>query len=340
LLISLIVILILIFVLPLIIKKIEHNLEIFLFVMGLMAAILSGILNAHFIAGIFENKFMYFIVLAVLIGGFVFKFTENHLKFAINQILSKMPASLFVFLVVILIGLLSSVITAIVAALFLVEIINLLPLDRKTKIRVNIVACFSIGIGAALTPIGEPLSTIVVSKLGVDFWFLARQLGYLIIPGVVVLGLIAAVIARNSKPVRADVDVILEQESTKEIVFHALKIFLFIIALELLGAGFKPIIDTYVIGMNSKYLYWLNMSSAILDNATLASAEVSAKMTSEQITAILMGLLVSGGMMIPGNIPNIISAGKLKIKSKDWIALGVPLGIIAMVVYFFVIFYL
>jgi predicted cation transporter len=92
--------------------------------------------------------------------------------------------------------------------------------------------------------------------------------------------------------------------------------------------------------MNSKYLYWLNMSLAILDNATLASAEISTKMTHEQITAILMGLLVSGGMMIPGNIPNIISAGKLKIKSKQWIALGVPLGMIAMLAYFFVIFYL
>jgi predicted cation transporter len=39
-------------------------------------------------------------------------------------------------------------------------------------------------------------------------------------------------------------------------------------------------------------------------------------------------------MLIPGNIPNIIAAGKLKIKSKEWIAVGVPVGTAAMVLYF------
>jgi predicted cation transporter len=38
-------------------------------------------------------------------------------------------------------------------------------------------------------------------------------------------------------------------------------------------------------------------------------------------------------MMIPGNIPNIISVGKLKIKSSEWIALGVPLGIAMIMIY-------
>ena len=58
----------------------------------------------------------------------------------------------------------------------------------------------------------------------------------------------------------------------------------------------------------------------------LAAAEISIKMSELQVEAVLMGLLISGGMMIPGNIPNIISAGKLKIKSSEWIKLGVPLG--------------
>ena len=51
-----------------------------------------------------------------------------------------------------------------------------------------------------------------------------------------------------------------------------------------------------------------------------------------------MGLLISGGMMIPGNIPNIISAGKLKIKSSEWIKLGVPLGLVIMIVYYVILF--
>lgn len=113
----------------------------------------------------------------------------------------------------------------------------------------------------------------------------------------------------------------IELESYGEIVVRALKIFLFIIALDLPGSGFKPIIDQYVVCLNSKYLYWINMSSAVLDSATLASAEISARMSSEQIIAVLMGLLVSGGMMIPGNIPNIISACKLR-KSATFLPCG------------------
>ena len=45
-------------------------------------------------------------------------------------------------------------------------------------------------------------------------------------------------------------------------------------------------------------------------------------------------------MLIPGNIPNIISAGKLGITSKEWAKLGVPLGLIAMLIYFVWIFYI
>ena len=100
----------------------------------------------------------------------------------------------------------------------------------------------------------------------------------------------------------------------------------------------KPIIDTYVISLDTRYLYWVNMCSAVLDNATLAAAEISAKMSPVQVKAVLMGLLISGGMMIPGNIPNIISAGKLRIKSREWIKLGVPLGITIMIVYYVVLF--
>jgi predicted cation transporter len=59
----------------------------------------------------------------------------------------------------------------------------------------------------------------------------------------------------------------------------------------------------------------------------MASSEISVKMTAGQIKAVLIGLLISEGMMIPGNIPNIVCAGKLTIKSNEWIKLGVPLGL-------------
>ena len=51
-----------------------------------------------------------------------------------------------------------------------------------------------------------------------------------------------------------------------------------------------------------------------------------------------MGLVIAGGMLIPGNIPNIISAGKIGITSKEWAKIGIPVGILAMMIYFAVIF--
>ena len=80
---------------------------------------------------------------------------------------------------------LTSLITAIIAALLLVEIINALDIERQYKINLNIAACFAIGLGAVLTPIGEPLSTIAVSKMNGDFWYLLRLIGVYILPGVI-----------------------------------------------------------------------------------------------------------------------------------------------------------
>jgi len=85
-------------------------------------------------------------------------------------------------------------------------------------------------------------------------------------------------------------------------------------------------------------LYWINMASAVLDNATLAAAEIGPFMTESQIKSVLMGLLISGGILIPGNIPNIISASKLGITSKEWARIGIPLGLATMGMYFVILF--
>ncbi|ERI89733.1 hypothetical protein HMPREF1982_04424 [Clostridiales bacterium oral taxon 876 str. F0540] len=334
----LILLLLITFVLPIISKKVEKNLEVFLFLVGLAASITSGVLNKELLLKIAENKFMYIIAFAVLVGGFLFKFLNEYIEGAIEYSLKHIPLKIFIFLLIVIIGLLSSVITAIIAALLLVEIVSILPISRANKIKVDIVACFSIGLGAVLTPIGEPLSTIIVSKLGVEFWFLLKEFGIYVVPGIFILGIIGAGFGAQQKKTIDHSEEITIEETTSVIIIRALKIFLFIIALELLGEGFKPIIDAYILPLDTRYLYWVNMSSAVLDNATLAAAEMSAKMTEIQIKAVLMGLLVSGGMMIPGNIPNIISAGKLRIKSSEWIKLGLPLGIVMMVVYYIVIF--
>jgi predicted cation transporter len=76
----------------------------------------------------------------------------------------------------------------------------------------------------------------------------------------------------------------------------------------------------------------------VLDNATLAAAEIGPALSVQQIKSAVMGLIIAGGMLIPGNIPNIIAAGKLEITSKEWARSGVPLGLVLMVCFFGILF--
>ncbi|MDQ1004283.1 putative cation transporter [Neobacillus niacini] len=333
--IGLVIILILVLFLPFSVKKVEHNLEIFLFVMGIAAASISGMMNLHLIEKALIDPIT--ITLAVLIAGLVCKWGQVQLEKSIlwmNRILSP---RIFFGLTVIILGLASSIITAIIAAIVLVIIINVLPLDRKSEIRFTVLACFSIGLGAALTPIGEPLATITISKLNEDFFYLLKLIGPEVIPAVVIFGILTILLV---KPQESTDGLTAEQkvESYKEILIRSAKIYLFVMGLTFLGHGFEPLINEYILGLHPMLLYWINMISAILDNATLAAAEISPAMDQATIQAVLMGLIISGGMLIPGNIPNIIAAGKLNITSKEWASFGVPVGLITMAVYFVVLF--
>lgn len=342
---GLIVVLLLVLTVPFISKQVEENLEPFLFIMGLAAAFISGIMSTELVLQALEEPIM--ITAAVFVAGALFYLLHNKFQDFIDMILKNMPLTVFVFLVIVVLGLLSSIITAIIASIILVEIIYLLPLERKQKIVVCIIACFSIGLGAALTPIGEPLATIAISKLDQSFFYLFDLLARYVIPAVFAFGIIGAVYIARTGPVparkdneemAAEEEEVIEQETWRGIIVRALKIYLFVMALVFLGEGFQPLIDKYVLGLSPQLLYWVNMISAVLDNATLTAAEISKQMTENQVTAIIMGLLISGGMLIPGNIPNIVSASKLRISSKEWAMWGVPLGLVTMLIFFVIIF--
>lgn len=336
-LIGLIIILLFVLFLPFSVKFVEHNLEIFLFIMGLAAVLVSGVLDKSLILKALEDPIN--ISLAVLIAGLLFRWLQKPLEKMILGISGAMPYQLFLALVVIILGLISSVVTAIIAALILVLIVSVLRLDRKSEVRLVVLACFSIGLGAALTPIGEPLSTLAISKLHEDFFYLFRLIGPEVISLVVIFGILAAILVRPKN----DEDSLKSDQTTEgygEIIIRALKIYLFVMGLTLLGAGFEPLIKKYLLDLSPFILYWINMISAILDNATLAAAEISPAMGPSTIKAILLGLLISGGILVPGNIPNIISAGKLKITSKEWAKFGIPIGLSAMVVYFIVLIFI
>ena len=108
-------------------------------------------------------------------------------------------------------------------------------------------------------------------------------------------------------------------------------------ALVFLGDGLKPLAMKTISHLSAGWLYWINTLSAVLDNATLAAIEVTPDISTRTLTFLLMSLIVSGGMLIPGNIPNIICASKLGIKSKEWAKAAVGLGAAVMVAYFIIL---
>ena len=329
---------------PFTVKKIEHNLEAFLFVMGVLSVTIAGVWETNLLEEAVMEPVVKGIVPAVLVAGTAFHFGRSRAQNAMSYILDHVSLKAVTFVMIVGLGLMSSVITAIIAALLLVELVNCMPLERKDKVNLVIIACFAIGLGAVLTPLGEPLSTIAISKLqgppyNAGFFFLFEKLALYIIPGVLAMGVLGALLTGKAAKEEC-ITAVEDSETLRDVVMRAAKVYIFVMALLLLGAGMKIIIDKYFIAIPSEVLYWVNMLSAILDNATLTAAEIAPSLTIGQITAALMGLLIAGGMLVPGNIPNIISANKLGITSKEWARLGVPLGLVLMLVYFAWIFYI
>ena len=326
----------LVLLLPFSIKRVEEELEIFLLIMGVAAMTVSGLWNWHIVRESLAEPIK--ISLAVLVIGLIFKAAKGLIQDTVRFLEARLGIRNTVFLMVMLLGFSSSVLTAIIAALILCEIVTCLNLDRKSEIRVTVYACYAIGFGAALTPIGEPLSTIVTAKLAgaphnADFFYLARLLLVWVTPAILAVSWLAAY-GRLSEKGTGNTLFQDNSEDTKQVAMRAAKVYLFVMALVYLGTGLSPLAEKAVASLENWQLYWLGTTSAVLDNATLAAAEIVPSMTRTQILSILLSLLISGGMLIPGNIPNIISAAKLDIKSREWATIAVPPGLVLLTVYF------
>lgn len=323
-------------VLPFSVKKVEEELEAFLFAMGAAAVTISGVWSGGLVLEALKEPVP--ISLAVLVVGFIFRGVRRKIRHWLDWLTAWFGMSGAVFIIVAFLGFASSVLTAIIAALILAEVVSILKLERAYEVRIVVYACYAIGLGAALTPLGEPLSTIAVAKLkgpphNADFFYLLNKLGIWVAPGVLLTAFIAALGAGKAPSNKAGLTED-AAETGKTILVRAAKVYLFVMALIFLGAGLSPLADRFVPAMPTWALFWANSVSAILDNATLVAAEVVPSMSDRQVVFVLMGLLVSGGMLIPGNIPNIISASKLNIRSGEWAKAALPYGAALMLAYF------
>jgi len=344
------VVALLVLILPFIIKKIEENLEPFFLVMAVLAVTISGLWQGRLIlealrAPVMIGRLPLGIFQVVLVVGLLVHYYNVAFTRVVLKAAHRLGAFLFIFLLIVFLGLLSSVISVIVTACLLAEIAASLPTSKDNKIKLIVVSCIAAGLGACLTPLGEPLSTILVAKLAgppyfAGFLFPLKHFGWYMIPGVVALAALGAAWLGPKMAFRTEGHVHEYKETLASVIVRAVKVYAFVAALVLLGEGFRPLIVWYIVKIPSPLLYWFNTISAVLDNATLAAMEIGPAMALPQIIGIIMGLSIAGGMLVPGNIPNIVAAGRLRISMKEWAKVGLPLGLLVMAVYFIILYIL
>jgi predicted cation transporter len=344
--IGLVIITLTVLILPFRVKRVEENLEAFFLIMGIAAVSVSGLWSWELVkealrAPVQIGGLPIGIFQVVLVFGLLMYYFNRPFCDAVLFVSDKLGPRLFIFLFIMILGMLSSIVSVIVTAVLLAEVIAILPFSKSDKIKMTVVTCFAVGLGAALTPLGEPLSTILVHKLSgppynAGFLFPLRTFGEYVIPGVVAIALFGATYLGGKVATKAHGHAPEHYETLRSTVMRAVEVYIFIAALILLGEGLKPLIIWYLEEIPSWGLYWINIISAVLDNATLTAVEIGPTLTESQIISATMALLVAGGMLIPGNIPNIVSAGRLKISMNEWAKIGLPMGLVIITIYFIV----
>ena len=159
-----IVILVLLLFGPLALHLIERNIEVYALALGILATLFAGGFEPEVVKQAVTEPIL--ISVAVIAAGLVFGWTRDSFERLFAKLRRRIPRAILAGAAILVLAALSSLITAIVAALVLVEIARLLHLERSAQANVTIAGCFAIGLGAALTPIGEPLSTLAAHALG------------------------------------------------------------------------------------------------------------------------------------------------------------------------------
>jgi predicted cation transporter len=354
---GLVVVALLVLILPFRVKWCEHNLEVFFLIMGLLAVTISWQWSGTLIlealkAPVIIRSLPIGIFQVVLIFGLLIYYFHKPFYHSIHSLVNRLSIGIFALVLILVLGLISSLISVIVTSVILAEIVSALPLNKPDRIKLVVVACFAVGLGAVLTPLGEPMSTILVQRLSsppynAGFTWPLGQFAIYVIPACIVLAVFGAIwIGKNKTRVKksklssvSDVDLIEYAETLRTVVMRAVKVFAFVAALVLLGAGLQPLIEWFLVKVPAVALFWINIISAVLDNATLTAIEVSVQMDLSKIVAVVMGLLIAGGMLIPGNIPNIVAAGRLKISMREWAVIGVPIGLAVMIIFFVILIF-
>lgn len=321
---------------PLASKWVESHLEIFLLSVGALAVTISGGWSVNFVYETLNapvNVAFIVLVVSVIFGNYsryIFR-----VLFAFFKRVE--PQFSFAFLVFAL-GLCSSLVSVTVAALVLAEVLKVVALERTTTVKVTVFACYAIGLGAVLTPLAEPLSLIINNALAgpphhADFFFLTRHFFWWIVPAIAALAVAAGYCVREAGTTM-QMHIREDKETYVSMLKRTLHVYMFVAALNLISAGLRPLAQSTIAHLGGKILFLANSVSVIIDNATLAAIEIVPDIGIKDLLYMVIGLAGCGSMLVQGNLPNIVAAEKLGIKSREWAKVAVPTGLWLMGCYF------
>ncbi|MBN1322811.1 MAG: DUF1646 family protein [Methanotrichaceae archaeon] len=188
---------------PFFIKRVERNLEGFLFLMSACAVAISKTWHIGLVEEAFQSTVIVGILLCVLAVGSVIRYRRPNPDGMNNSFIDGITLKVIFFEIVVVLGLLAGIVTPIIPFFVLVEVVHLLPIERKARASLMLLACLSVLLGAAATPGGGPYSTIAVTTIGgqphaEQLLPLSNLLSINLIPYLLLLGLISTLFAGRS----------------------------------------------------------------------------------------------------------------------------------------------
>ena len=321
---------------PLVSKWVENHLEVFLLLVGAAAVTISGGWSKEFVYQTLNAPIN--VAFIVLVVSIIFNYYSRYI-FRVLFILFRYFEPKYSFaILVFLLGMTSSVFSVTVAALILAEVLQVVNLEREQTVRVTVYACYAIGLGAVLLPLAEPLGLVIYNELAAgphqaDFFFMLRHFFWWIMPAVLLLSVAAGYTLRHVNT-QVQLHIREDKEDSRSMLRRTWHVYLFVAALHLISTGLRPFAQSTIAHLSGKILFWANSVSVIIDNATLAAIEVTPEVTMSNLMYMVIGLAAFGSMLVQGNLPNIVAAEKLGIKSREWARVAVPAGLVLMGGYF------
>ena len=321
---------------PLKSKWVENHLELFLLMVGAAAVTISGMWSKEFIYDALNSPVN--VAFIVLVVSIIFNYYSRYI-FRVLFVLFRFFEPKYSFaILVFLLGITSSVFSVTVAALVLAEVLQVVNLEREQTVKVTVYACYAIGLGAVLLPLAEPLGLVIYKELAAgphqaDFFFVLKHFFWWTMPAISLMALAAGYTVRNANA-QVELHIREDKEDTRSMLRRTWHIYLFVAALTLISTGLRPFADATIARLSGKILFWANSVSVIIDNATLAAIEITPDVTIPNLMYMVIGLAAFGSMLIQGNLPNIVAAEKLGIKSREWARVAVPTGLVLMSGYF------